>query len=135
MRVITREEAATFLSYVVENMAGLLSDSAIASFEQISENIENKQAGDDTWGAEDITREEAVTFLSYVVENMSGLLSDSAIECFEQISENIQNERSGYNTWGAEEEELHILYSETDDPDILEEKESLKRKYAINQLD
>lgn len=79
-----------------------------------------------------ITREEAVTFLSYIVENMSGILSDSAIASFEQISENIQNERAGFNTWGADEEDLHILYAETDDPLILEEKEALIRKYASN---
>ena len=79
-----------------------------------------------------ITREESVTFLSYIIENMAGILSDAAIASLQQISENIQNERLGYDTWGAAEEELHVLFSETDDPSVQEEKEELIRKYAFS---
>ena len=79
-----------------------------------------------------ITREESVTFLSYIIENMAGILSDAAIASLQQISENIQNERLGYDTWGAAEEELHVLFSETDDPSVQEEKEALIRKYAFS---
>lgn len=53
MQTITREEAVSFLSYILENMAGILSDSAIASLEQISENIQNERLGYDTWGADE----------------------------------------------------------------------------------
>lgn len=78
-----------------------------------------------------VTREEAVTFLSYMIESMSGLLSNSAIASLEQISENIQNERAGYDTWGADEEELHILYADTDDPEMQAKKAALQKKYAL----
>lgn len=118
-------------SYSAKNGEVIDRTQEVSKEEFFGQNSDKSQKKEDP-KMQTITREESVTFLSYIIENMAGILSDAAIDSLQQISENIQNERLGYDTWGAAEEELHVLFSETDDPSVQEEKEELIRKYAFS---